>query len=155
MESLLPTEVYMTQEPASPDPRPDPASPPDSGWEAWLAFVERSEDGEPPDLWEREEYEDPGEQAEVIAEARQAAAALKHAAVAALIRRRPAPGCTPRGPAHMPEAWDEFADAELAPALGESRITMEGLLDLAHDLEVKLPGTRALFRDGIISRYKA
>jgi Domain of unknown function (DUF222) len=84
-----------------------------------------------------------------------AASALKHAAVAALIRRRPAPGCTLQGPADMPEAWDEFCRAELAPALGESRIAMDGLLGLAHDLEVRLPGTSALFRDGIISRYKA
>jgi Domain of unknown function (DUF222) len=84
-----------------------------------------------------------------------AASALKHAAVAALIRRRPAPGCTPQGPAGMPEAWDEFARAELAPALGESRYAMDKLLDLAHDLTVKLPGTMALFRDGVISRYKA
>jgi Domain of unknown function (DUF222) len=84
-----------------------------------------------------------------------AASALKHAAVAALIRRRPAPGCTPQGPAGMPEAWDEFTRAELAPALGESRYAVDKLLDLAHDLTVKLPGTMALFRDGIISRYKA
>jgi hypothetical protein len=84
-----------------------------------------------------------------------AASALKHTAVAALIRRRPARGCTPEGPAGMPEAWDEFTRAELAPALGESRYAMDGLLDLAHDLTVKLPGTMALFRDGVISRYKA
>jgi len=84
-----------------------------------------------------------------------AASALKHAAVAALIRRRPAPGCPPQGPASMPEAWDEFTGAELAPALGESRYAVDGLLDLARDLAVKLPGTRALFRDGVISRYKA
>src|SRR6266851_1882161 len=84
-----------------------------------------------------------------------ASSALKHMAVAALIRRRPFPGCTPQGPADMPEAWDEFTSAELAPALGESRRAMDGLLDLARDLEVKLPGTRALFRDGVISRYKA
>ncbi|HEY1319765.1 MAG TPA: DUF222 domain-containing protein, partial [Streptosporangiaceae bacterium] len=84
-----------------------------------------------------------------------AASALKHTAVAELIRRRPASGCTPQGPAGMPEAWDEFTRAELAPALGESRYAVDGLLDLAHDLTVKLPGTMALFRDGIISRYKA
>jgi hypothetical protein len=84
-----------------------------------------------------------------------AASALKHTAVAALIRRRPASGCAPRDPAHVPEAWDESASAELAPALGESRRTMDGLLDLAHDLAARLPGTRTLFRDGIISRYKA
>ena len=84
-----------------------------------------------------------------------AASALKHAAVAALIRRRPAPGCILQGPADMPKGWDEFTSGELAPALGESRIAMDGLLELAYDLAVKLPGTRALFRDGIISRYKA
>jgi hypothetical protein len=33
-----------------------------------------------------------------------AASCLKHAAVAELIRRRPAPGCRPQGPAQMPEA---------------------------------------------------
>jgi hypothetical protein len=84
-----------------------------------------------------------------------AASALKHTAVAELIRRRPAPGCTLQDPARMPEAWDEFTRAELAPALGESRYTADGLLDLAHDLTVKLPGTMALFRVGVISRYKA
>src|SRR6266516_3725076 len=75
-----------------------------------------------------------------------AASALKHTAIAALIRRRPAA---------VPEAWDEFTRAELAPALGESRYAVDKLLDLAHDLTVKLPGTMALFRDGVISRYKA
>jgi hypothetical protein len=84
-----------------------------------------------------------------------AASALKHTAVAELIRRRPASGCTPQGAAGMPEAWDEFTRAELAPALGESRYAVDGLLDLAHDLTVKLPGTMALFRVGVISRYKA
>ena len=84
-----------------------------------------------------------------------AASALKHTAVAELIRRRPASGCTPQGPAGMPEAWDEFTRAELAPALGESRYAVDGLLDLSHDLTVKLPGTMALFGVGVISRYKA
>jgi hypothetical protein len=83
------------------------------------------------------------------------ASALKHTAVAELIRRRPASGCTPQGPAGMPEAWDEFIRAELAPALGESRYAVDGLLDLSHDLTVKLPGTMAVFREGVISRYKA
>ena len=84
-----------------------------------------------------------------------AASALKHTAVAALIRRRPASGCPPQGPAGMPEMWDEFTRVELAPALGESRFAVDTLLDLAHDLTVRLPGTMALFRDGVISRYKA
>jgi hypothetical protein len=83
------------------------------------------------------------------------ASALKHTAVAELIRRRPASGCTPQDPAGMPEAWDEFTRAELAPALGESRYAADGLLDLSHDLTVKLPGTMAVFREGVISRYKA
>ena len=83
------------------------------------------------------------------------AASLKHAAVAALIRRRPAAGCEPQGPGDMPESWDEFTERELAAALAESRAAAGGLLDLAHALEVSLPGTKAAFRAGILSRYKA
>jgi len=69
------------------------------------------------------------------------AAARKHAAVAEFIRRRPGPGGALEGPAQMPAVWDEFTVTELAAVLGESRGTAEDLLDLAHDLEVKLPGT--------------
>jgi hypothetical protein len=47
--------------------------------------------------------------------------ARKHAAVAELIRRRPAQGCQLGGPAQMPEASDEFTAREFAAALGESR----------------------------------
>ncbi len=79
----------------------------------------------------------------------------KHAAVAALIRRRPAPGCRPQGDRDMPADWDEFTERELGSALAESRATMEALLGLAWALEVKLPGTRALFRAGVITRGKA
>jgi hypothetical protein len=50
----------------------------------------------------------------------------------------------------MPASWDEFTVTEVAAVLGESRGTAEDLLDLAHDLEVKLPGTRAAFRDGTL-----
>ena len=82
-------------------------------------------------------------------------AARKLAAAAELIRRSPAPGCEPAGPGRMPEAWDEFAADELAAALAESRVAAEHLLDLAKDLEAKLPGTAAALRDGIISRKKA
>ncbi len=82
-------------------------------------------------------------------------AARKHAAVAELIRRRPAPGCALEGPARMPAAWDEFAPDELSFALAESRGGAENLLDLAWDLEVNLPGTRAAFRDGILRVGKA
>jgi hypothetical protein len=55
----------------------------------------------------------------------------------------------------MPQTWEEFTPAELAPALGESRGRAEGVLDLAHDLAVKLPGTRAAFLSGVVSLRKA
>ncbi len=72
--------------------------------------------------------------------------ALKHAAVAALIRRRPG---------KVPGVWEEYTERELASLLAESRHAAETLLDLAHDLATKLPGTYALFRSGVITRYKA
>src|SRR5579863_5256703 len=82
-------------------------------------------------------------------------AARKHAAIAEFIRRRPGDGCTLEGPARMPEAWDEFTADELSLALAESKGAAAGLLNLAWDLEVKLPGTRAAFRDGILRVGKA
>ena len=82
------------------------------------------------------------------------AAARKHAAVAEFIRRRPEPGGVLAGPAQMPAGWDEFTVTELAALLGESRGMAEGLLDLARDLEVKLPGTKAAFRDGTLRASK-
>ncbi len=83
------------------------------------------------------------------------ACARKHAAVAELIRRRPASGCAPEGPARLPAAWDEFTVTELAALLAESRGAAEGLLELARDLAVKLPATMAAFLDGVVSKYKA
>jgi hypothetical protein len=83
------------------------------------------------------------------------ASARKHAAVAEFIRRRPARGFAPEGRAQMPTVWDEFVTAELAPALGQSRGAAEDTLGLAYDLEVKLPGTRAAFRAGILNQDKA
>ena len=68
------------------------------------------------------------------------AAARKHAAVAEFIRRRPAPGCAPQGPAQLPPAWDEFTVKELAALLAESPGTAEGLLELAGDLAASCPG---------------
>jgi hypothetical protein len=82
-------------------------------------------------------------------------AACKHAAVAELIRRRPAPKCAAEGPAAMPDGWHEFTARELAPALGLSSGEAEDMLGLAHDLEVRLPGTRAAFRTGVLNRDKA
>ena len=83
------------------------------------------------------------------------AAARKLAAVAELIRRNPGPGCGPEGAARMPAAWDEFAADQLACALADSRGHAGALLDLAHALETRLPGTKAALLDGTISRYKA
>jgi hypothetical protein len=83
------------------------------------------------------------------------ASSRKHAAVAELIRRRPAAGCTPQGPAQMPEAFDEFTPREVASVLGETRGVAEDTLSLAHELEVNLPGTRAAFRSGLLNQRKA
>jgi len=83
------------------------------------------------------------------------AAARKLAAAAELIRRNPGPGCAAEGAARMPAAWDEFATDQLAYALAESRGHAGSLLDLAHSLETRLPGTKASLLDGTISRYKA
>ena len=83
-----------------------------------------------------------------------AACALKHAAVAELIRRSPDDGCELEGPAQMPAAWHEFTVAELGDALAETRQAAEGTLGLAHDLETKLPGTKAAFRSGVLRLAK-
>jgi hypothetical protein len=83
-----------------------------------------------------------------------AACSRKHAAAAELIRRRPAPGCRPQGPARMPESYLDSAGDEIKWALAETRPAADGVLSMAHDLEVKLPGTRALFRDGFLRHSK-
>jgi uncharacterized protein DUF222 len=83
-----------------------------------------------------------------------AACALKLAAVAELIRRNPEDGCALEGPAQMPGTYDEFTEAELADALAETRQAAAGMLDLAQDLEVKLPGTKAAFRSGVLRQSK-
>jgi len=82
------------------------------------------------------------------------AAARKHAAVAEFVRRNPEPGCALEGPAQMPYVWDEFVPVEVASALAESRWAAEGLLDLACELAVKLPGTAAAFRSGTLRQRK-
>jgi hypothetical protein len=79
----------------------------------------------------------------------------EHAAVAELVRRRPAQGCGPAGPARMPEAADEFAAKELAAVLGETRAAAGDMLSLAQELEINLPGTKAAFRAGILGERKA
>ena len=83
------------------------------------------------------------------------ASSRKHAAVAELIRRRPAEGCAPTGPARMPEAVDEFATKELASVLGETRTAAGDMISLAQELELNLPGTKGAFRAGIVGQRKA
>ncbi len=80
---------------------------------------------------------------------------LKHGAVAELIRRRPEPGCPLEGEARMPECWEEFAADEVRWALAETRHEADAMLDLAHALEVKLPGTKEAFRTGVLRQSKA
>ena len=82
------------------------------------------------------------------------ACSLKHAALAAFTRRRPAPGCGLEGPAELPAERAEFAGDEVGQLLAEGRGTAEAMLDLARDLEVKLPGTKAAFRAGIVRHSK-
>jgi hypothetical protein len=54
----------------------------------------------------------------------------------------------------MPESWDESAGPEVAGVLAESRSAADAVLGLAHDLEVKLPGTKAAFYDGVLRQSK-
>ena len=68
---------------------------------------------------------------------------------------RPEPGCPPRARRRCRPAWDEFTADELRQVLAESGGAAEDMLDLAHDLEVKLPGTKEAFRDGILRQSKA
>src|SRR5581483_3590978 len=83
------------------------------------------------------------------------ACSLKHAAVAELIRRRPAPGAAVlAGTGGMPEAYLDSAADEVKWALAETRPVADQMLGLAWDLEVKLPGTKALFREGRLRHAK-
>jgi hypothetical protein len=83
------------------------------------------------------------------------ACSLKHAAVAELLRRRPAPGSAVLEDAgRMPEAYLDSAAAEVKWALAETRPVADGIASLAWDLAVKLPGTSALFRDGRLRQSK-
>ena len=83
------------------------------------------------------------------------ASARKHAAVAELLRRRPAPGTPADAASGLPGEWDEFVSRELGAALALSAGDAEEVLALAAALEVSLPGTRAAFRSGVLTRDKA
>ena len=83
------------------------------------------------------------------------AAARKFAAVAELMRRRPAPGTAVEGPARIPAECEEFTVCELVTVLALSRWDADGMLSFAYDLAVRLPGTRAAFADGVVNQEKA
>ncbi len=83
------------------------------------------------------------------------AAARRLAVVAELIRRRPAAGCAPAGPAGMPRVWDPFCGDELAAATATSGVAAGKTLTLAYDLAARLPGTARALYDGAIDAYKA
>ena len=83
------------------------------------------------------------------------ASARKHAAATELIRRRPAPGAAVVGAAELPGDWHQFTGRELGAAVGVSPGDAERMLDLAYDLEVSLPGTKAAIRAEIVNRDKA
>ena len=59
------------------------------------------------------------------------------------------------GAARLPAEREEFAGDEIAQLLAEGRATAETMLDLARDLEVRLPGTKAAFRAGTLRHAKA
>jgi hypothetical protein len=82
------------------------------------------------------------------------AAARKLAAVAELSRRRPVMEAPSSGQPGGSGGEDFTAD-ELAHVLAVSRREAAGLLTVAEAVDSKLPGTRALLRDGIITVAKA
>jgi hypothetical protein len=82
------------------------------------------------------------------------ASARKHLAIAEFIRRRPEKGCEPEDPGGMPERWDEFAADELRVLLAESRSAVERMMDRAHSLAQRLPGTMAQYRSGKLRQSK-
>src|SRR5580693_5439091 len=79
----------------------------------------------------------------------------KLAAVAEFLRRRPAEGCEPKGPARMPEAWDEFAARALEWGRAESHRADDVMAWLLNHIATMLPGTKAALREGDLSQDKA
>jgi hypothetical protein len=77
------------------------------------------------------------------------------AALAELIRRRPAANLKLSGPGVMPRVWREGTAAEVSVQLAVTERAATMLLSLAWDLAVKLPKTSQMLRDGIIDLDKA
>ena len=72
--------------------------------------------------------------------------------MAELIRRRPGPASEPALAA--PGSFEEFTATELSWALADTRWAADSMLDLAQTLTVKLPGTYAAFRAGVLRQSK-
>ena len=77
------------------------------------------------------------------------------AALAELIRRRPAKNLKLSGPGVMPRVWREGTAAEVSVQLAVTERAATMLLGLAWDLVVKLPKTSQMLRDGVIDLDKA
>jgi len=82
------------------------------------------------------------------------ASARKHLAIAEFIRRRPEKGCEARDPKDMSARLDEFAVDELRVLLAESKAAVERMMDRAHALAQRLPGTMAQYRSGKLRQSK-
>ncbi len=82
------------------------------------------------------------------------ASARKHLAIAEFIRRNPEQGCEPADPVGMPARGDEFAVDELRVLLAESKSAVERMMDRAHALAQRLPGTMAQYRSGKLRQSK-
>ena len=83
------------------------------------------------------------------------ASARKHAAVAELLRRRPAPGSVVDEGSGIPAEWGEFVGREIGAALAVSAREAEEAMALAAALETSLPGTRAAYHSGVVTHGKA
>ncbi len=79
----------------------------------------------------------------------------KHAAVAELLRRRPAPGSAVDEQSGIPAEWGEFVGREIGAALAVSAREAEEVIALAAALETSLPGTRAAYHCGVLTHGKA
>jgi hypothetical protein len=83
------------------------------------------------------------------------ASAREHAAVAELLRRRPAPGSVVDEGSGIPAEWGEFVGREIGAALALSSGEAEEAVALAAALETSLPGTRAAYHCGVLTHGKA
>jgi hypothetical protein len=82
------------------------------------------------------------------------AAAAKLGVLAELIRRHAKPGHENRANGDLPDAWDEGTGHEVAAALAQSLSGADKLVNLAWELQARLPAIAALLADGTIDAVK-